>query len=91
MKKNITIQFNQQDYQLDEDAYGYLKSLSLHPGFAVFQELLRKQFVIEYSKLRDYKRGEEKYARLCGKLDGIEFALNVVDEELKMEIDHNPE
>ncbi len=85
------IQFNQTDYQLTNEACDHLKALVRTPGWGVFSELLKKQFVVEYAKLRNHARSDEKYALIKGKLDGLEYALNVVDEELKTEIAHNPE
>jgi hypothetical protein len=69
------------EFNLTEDSKDLLEILRLHPGWSVYKSLLERQFIREYNRLRDLK-DEKTYARLCGKLDGIEYAENVLEEEL---------
>ena len=49
-------------------------------GWRVYQDILQRKFDEKYSGLRKAKSHEE-YKYLCGYLDGIEKARNIVEHE----------
>lgn len=66
-----------------QEDYILLEQISRHPGFSLFKQLLKDRFDQEYKKLRKCKKAESTYDRINGLLDGLEFGMCVVDDELK--------
>lgn len=64
-----------------------LEALKHNPHFnEVYLTRIQKHFDEVNAKLR-YKNGKVRtdfsYGRLCGELDGLEYALNLVDREIE--------
>ena len=64
-----------------------LESLIRHEGWAVYQTLLKEEFERIYCKLRDSRRSDISYGRICGRLDGIEYSQEVIDNKINEGVD----
>jgi hypothetical protein len=64
-----------------------LESLIRHDGWTIYQELLKEEFDRIYSKLRDSRRSDISYGRICGRLDGIEYSQEVIDNKINEGVD----
>lgn len=53
-----------------------MKNLDGHPDFAVYLNELKNEFDTSYKKLRKCPRDSAFY-KIQGRLDGLEFALNI--------------
>jgi hypothetical protein len=64
-----------------------LESLVRHEGWTLYKSLLKDEFDRIYSKLRDSRRSDVSYGKLCGKLDGIEYSQDVIDNKINEGVD----
>ena len=65
-----------------EEQITYLEQLLNSEGWKVYGSLLKDRFDREYAKLRNCKKSDSSYAKICGFLNGIDIATNVAQEEI---------
>ena len=65
-----------------EEQIEFLEQLLNSAGWKIYNSLLKDRFNREYSKLRNCKKSDSSYAKICGFLDGLDFAINTPQEEI---------
>lgn len=68
------------DFQLTTEMVEDLKALKHHAAYSVYLSLLKKKFIEDYNRLR--KCDPQDIAYLNGRLDGYDFAINVIQQEI---------
>lgn len=66
-----------------------LEALKVNPDFKYYFKYLQKRFDDKYKLLRTAKTVEQ-IREIEGYLQGIEYALNLIDLETEAEQGHNP-
>jgi len=64
-----------------------LESLIRHPGWSLYQTLLKDKFDTTYAKLRNSRRNDVSYGKVCGMLDGIEYSQQVIEDKINEGVD----
>ena len=67
---------------MNQNDIAALKEIVGLRGWAVYQTLLKGKFDATYAKLRNSRRNDVSYGKVCGMLDGIEYSLEVVDNTI---------
>jgi len=67
-------------FELQKEDIDLLIQLNRHPGWSLYQTLVKEKFDTEYARLRKSRKSDNSFARTNGVLDGLELALKLVDE-----------
>lgn len=69
--------------ELTKEDIGWLNDLIVKNGWSIYKDMLNTQLNSYNLRLRKSRQDEKEYNYLCGVMDGIEKAMNIVDQEIK--------
>ena len=77
---------------MTSEEIGFLKGLIVQKGWQVYQEILEYKFKQEYTKFRKIKKKTDyAFAHLNGYLDGLEYAMKIVQDEIDSNTEPQPD
>jgi hypothetical protein len=71
------------DKRLTQEEIGFLNQMVVTTGWKVFQDMLSRKFQFEMLNLRKSYTDENRFKNTQGVLDGLEYAMTIVDKEVE--------